>query len=151
MNRRTLDGQCHHEKLAVVQKSSNFKVSKRCGLLLIGWLVLKWCFKYGSIKGSRSVVAFSAGSRPRDKRRGGGGGSSIPLDKEGARPPQNFFGPFGPQFGLKIRGWGGGGLAPPLDPPRVSPLHDHCNTIVYFCTCPLHPPPSLQKSCTTQC
>ena len=42
------------------------------------WLVSTywyWYFKYGSIKGSRSVVIFSAGSRPRDK--GGGGGGQL--------------------------------------------------------------------------
>ena len=38
--------------------------------------------------------------------------SSRPLDKGGARSPKNFFRPFGPQFGLRIRG---GGQAPPLN------------------------------------
>ena len=75
MNRRTLDGQCHYEKLAIVQKSGNFKVSKRCGLLLFYWLALKRYFKYGSIKGCRSI-------------KGGGGGHP---DKEGARSPKIFF------------------------------------------------------------
>ena len=28
-----------------------------------------------------------------------------------------FFGTFGPQFGLNIRGGGGGAVGPPLDPP----------------------------------
>ena len=36
----------------------------------------------------------------------GGGGSSRPLDKIGGAPPPNFR----RQFGLKIRGGGGGGL-----------------------------------------
>ena len=31
--------------------------------------------------------------------------------------PKNFFSPFGPQFGLKNKKGGGGGRAPPLDPP----------------------------------
>ena len=37
---------------------------------------------------------------------GGGGwvGSSRPLEKWGAGLQKNFFPPFGPQFGLKIRG-----------------------------------------------
>ena len=43
----------------------------------------------------------SAGSRPWDK-----GGVS-----------KKFFRPFGPQFGLKLRGGGAGPRAPPLDPP----------------------------------
>ena len=30
--------------------------------------------------------------------------SSRPLDKGGGRSPKTFFLPFGPQFGLKIRG-----------------------------------------------
>ena len=37
-------------------------------------------------------------------RGGEGGGSSRPLDKEGALSPIKIFRPFGPQFGLKIRG-----------------------------------------------
>ena len=159
MNRRTLDRQCHYEKLAVVQKSSNFKVSKRCGLLLIGWLVLKRYFEYDSIKGWRSVVVCSAGSKARDKEGGGwGGGASRPLDKEGPGL-QKIFSTLRASVWSKNKVAGGGGRgwesgtprAPPLDPPLVFPLHDHYNTIVYFCTRPLHPPPSLQKSCTTQC
>ena len=50
---------------------------------------------------------------------GGGGGDQPdpPLDKGGPGSPKNFFPLFGPQFGLKIRGGGVGGQAPPLDPP----------------------------------
>ena len=88
MNRRTLDGQCHYEKLAIVQKSGNFKVSKRCGLLLFYWLALKRYFKYGSIKGCRSI-------------KGGGGVIQI---RRGPGLQKFFFRPFGPQFGLNI--WG---------------------------------------------
>ena len=45
------------------------------------------------------------------------GQSSRPRDKEGGSGLQNnFFQPFGPQFGLKIRG-GSPPEAPPLDPP----------------------------------
>ena len=52
-----------------------------------------------------------------DLQTGGGGlGRSYrPWDKVGA-VSKNFFRPFGPQFGLKIRGRAGPG-APPLDPP----------------------------------
>ena len=51
--------------------------------------------------------------------REGGGRSSRPLDKGGGEPslPKKFCRPFGPQFGLKIRGEGRGPRAPPLDPP----------------------------------
>ena len=43
-------------------------------------------------------------------------GGSRPFDKEGGGEavPKNFFRPFGPKFGLKIRG-----LAPPLDLPLL--------------------------------
>ena len=44
---------------------------------------------------------------------GVGGQSSRPCDN-GAWSQKNFFEPFRPQFGLKIRGRG---AAPPLDPP----------------------------------
>ena len=44
--------------------------------------------------------------------------SSRPLDKAGGRSPKKCFQPFGPQFGLKIRGRRVlGPWAPPLDPP----------------------------------
>jgi len=46
------------------------------------------------------ILLCSAGSRPLD---GWGGDSGL---------PKNFFWPFGPQFGLKIRGEGGGGPSP---------------------------------------
>ena len=52
------------------------------------------------------VVNNNAGSRPWDKE--GGEGSSRPLNK-GGRSPKKFFRPFGPHFGLKIRG----GVGPP--------------------------------------
>ena len=51
---------------------------------------------------------FSGGSRPTDKGRGGGGGGGL---------QKNFFRPFGPQFGLKLKG-GRAPRAPPLDPPQ---------------------------------
>ena len=56
----------------------------------------------------------SGGSRPSDK--GGGGGHSDPEIRRGRR--QNVFPPFGPQFGLKIRG-GWAPRAPSLDPPLI--------------------------------
>ena len=58
---------------------------------------------------SKSSFFNSAGSRPWDK---GGPQSSRPVDGGGGQSLKNFFLPFGPQFGLKIRGaldW-----APPL-------------------------------------
>ena len=41
-------------------------------------------------------------------RGGGGDHPDPPLDKGGARSPKNGFPLFGPQFGLKIKGEGGG-------------------------------------------
>ena len=62
---------------------------------------------------------FSAGSRSWDK--GGGARSSRPLDKGGTGLQKNFFQPFGPQYGLKIREGGPPPPpAPPLDPPLES-------------------------------
>ena len=48
--------------------------------------------------------------RPSDKR---GGRSSRAWGKGEARSQKNFFRPFGPYFGLKIRAGGGGGRASP--------------------------------------
>ena len=53
-------------------------------------------------------------------RGGGGPGHPEPVIRggEGAGVQKNFFQPFRPQFGLKIRGGGGWVLqAPPLDQP----------------------------------
>ena len=59
-------------------------------------------------------------SRPSDKGVvGGGGGRGGYPDPEirgRGRFPETFSRPFGPQFGLKIRGTG----PPALDPPRVA-------------------------------
>ena len=42
----------------------------------------------------------------------------------GGRPPKNFFWPFGPHFGLKIRGGGGeGGLPGPLPGSATAKSH----------------------------
>ena len=57
---------------------------------------------------------YSGGSRPSDKRGGGGGRGAViqTLRIGGARSQKNFFRPFGPQFGLKISAVGGGGPSP---------------------------------------
>ena len=57
--------------------------------------------------------------------REGGRWSSRPWDKGGPRPSQFFFRPFGPHFGLKIRGEGG--------PPRPLPWIRHCSETEYKC------------------
>ena len=60
-----------------------------------------------------STYKFNSRSRPSDN--GGGGVSGHPDPEIGRGWSQNFFSPFGPQFGLKIRVGRGGG--PSLDPP----------------------------------
>ena len=72
----------------------------------VGWNGL-W---NGHLKGL-FLVESSGGSRRSGKGGGGGGGYPDPELRE-ARSPKNFFLPFGPQFGLKIRGGGGPGLLP---------------------------------------
>ena len=52
-------------------------------------------------------------------RTGKEGGGVIQTLRKGTVSPKKFFSPFGPQFGLKIRG-GGGGRAHPMDPPLGS-------------------------------
>ena len=63
-----------------------------------------------------SDLQIRGGSNHPDPKIWGGGAG---LKKNKFRPPQKKkFRPFGPPFGLKIRGGGGVGLrAPPLDPP----------------------------------
>ena len=57
------------------------------------------------------------GSRPLDK---GETWSPIPWNKwGGGRSRQNFFRPFGPQFGLKIKGKAWPPRSPTLDPPLL--------------------------------
>ena len=66
----------------------------------------------------------SAQSRPWDK----GGGTPViqrPLDKGGS--PKNFFQPFRPKFGLKIRVGG----APSLDQPLQK--HNLVSDLEFFC------------------
>ena len=51
------------------------------------------------------MISCSGGSRPSDKgRRGGGGGHPDPEIREVDSLTKNYLWPFGPQFGLKIRG-----------------------------------------------
>ena len=49
----------------------------------------------------------------------GGGGHPDPEIRVGGTVSKKIFRPFGPQFGLKIRGLGP--QAPPLDPPLLCP------------------------------
>ena len=60
----------------------------------------------------------------------GGGGSSRPWDKGGARSPKNIFRPFGPQFGLNIRGTGP--PTPPLEPPLKCVLSTHLSIVLFI-------------------
>ena len=55
-------------------------------------------------------------AEPDRQIKGGGGGSSRSCDKGEGAPglPKNCFRPFGPQFGLKIRGGGEGGSPVPF-------------------------------------
>ena len=67
-----------------------------------------------------NLVRYSGGSRPSDKGGGVGGGkrSSRPSDKGVPGLRKKFvFRPFGPQFGLKIKGGNRAPRASPLDPP----------------------------------
>ena len=59
---------------------------------------------------SRLDIEVSGRSRPSDK--GGGGRSSRPWDKGESGLPKKFFRPFGPHFGLKIKGGGPPGPLP---------------------------------------
>ena len=63
---------------------------------------------FSVVPSSNSRPRFSGGSRPSDK---GGPGHPDPEIRGERSQKKNFFQPFGPQFGLKMRG------APPLDPP----------------------------------
>ena len=60
-----------------------------------------------NIGGSRPSDKGKPGHPDPEKKSGGGGGSQ-----------KQFYQPFGPQFGLKIRGWGGGEV--PLEPSHGS-------------------------------
>ena len=63
----------------------------------IGWELLLF--------NETSPTYFSGGSRPSDK------GGAVIQTKGGGQSPKKFFPLFEPQFGLKIKG-GGGGLGP---------------------------------------
>ena len=73
----------------------------------------------------RSYVSTSGGSRPSDN--GGGGGGGRDPDPEirggggGGGLHKQFFRPFGPQFGLKLRG---GGALPWIPYCRTEALSD---------------------------
>ena len=72
----------------------------------------------GRCPAASKVEINSDGSRPSDK---GEPGHPDPEKKVGGGGSQkNFFQPFGPQFGLKIRGWGG--ERSPWNPPMDLPL-----------------------------
>ena len=64
------------------------------------------------------LLLISGGFITSDKGARGGGRSFIPWDKGVGRSQKNCFRPFRTQFGLNIRGWGGGREAP-LDPPLL--------------------------------
>ena len=75
------------------------------------------CFSFPFRGASQIAITSNGGSKPLDTE---GTCSSRPWDKGKARPQKNFFRPFGPQFGLKIRGGRVAPRAPPLDPPLAS-------------------------------
>ena len=60
-----------------------------------------------------------------------GGGHPDPAIKGGPVFKKKRFWPFGPQFGPKIREWGGPPCAPPLDPPL-----QRLQLLIYDCTSP---------------
>ena len=77
------------------------------------------------------IPVFSARSRPWDKLAGRGSPVIQTLREAGrGRSPKLFFRPFGPQFGLKMRGWPVP-RAPPLDVPLV------LMCALYSCICRL--------------
>ena len=61
--------------------------------------------------------------------RGGGGGSHLDPEKRGGQSQKNFFQPFEPQFGLKIRGRSGGWGGPGPSPGSGTGLCDPCLSI----------------------
>ena len=69
-------------------------------------------------KGLRNAHMFKSGSRPSDKG-GGGGGTGPPEGMD--LGSKKVFRPFGPQFGLNVRGGGVG--RPPWAPSLDLPLH----------------------------
>ena len=67
------------------------------------------------INTQRIITSVSGANRPSDKG-GGGGGAVNQTPRKGGGPvsKKRFFGPFGPQLGLKL----GGGPGPPGPSPR---------------------------------
>ena len=60
-----------------------------------------------------AILWYNGGSRPSDKGGGGGGGhQTLRSGGRGLVSEKNSFHPFGPQFGLKIRGAGSPGPSP---------------------------------------
>ena len=55
----------------------------------------------------------------------GGGGVGGGGEKRRAQSQKKLFRPFGPQFGLKIRGWGAGPLGP--SPGSATGICNHLN------------------------
>ena len=70
-------------------------------------------FRYLSSTSTSQIP--SGGFRLSDGGRGGGGSHPDPENRGRSSLKKNFFGPFGPQLGLKIR-------ALPLDPPLIPTL-----------------------------
>ena len=106
------------KKVAVITRRPYYRGSCKAGFHCISNGA--FCVRLSALNGINldlqipcDIAPFSAGSRPCD--RGGGGCLGRPLDKWGARSPKNFFRPFGPLFGLNVRG--ADSPAPPLDPP----------------------------------
>ena len=65
--------------------------------------------------------------------RGWGSGHPDP-EIRGEQFTKNFFRPFGPPFGLKIRGGGGRApLAPPIDPPLGCGREEKPDAKAVFC------------------
>ena len=104
--------------------------SKFCTLSNSAWMRMLWYERgNGHKQWTRFALSWwsnnpwrvSGGSRPSDK---GETQSSIPWDKGRARYEIFFFRPFGPQFGLKIRG-----SPPPPPPPHGSATGSACTSL----------------------
>ena len=85
-------------------------------------------------KGERDKRGGSAVTDPDLEIRGGGRWGSGHPDPEirGEQSTKNFFRPFGPPFGLKIRG-ARPPLAPPIDPPLECGREEKPDAKAVFC------------------